>query len=69
MASVGVKEAEAAKRALASDRPSLVDHLKRFPTNIDLDDETFSRNRMPPREIDLGGAGLITPPPSTAPDA
>ncbi|MDH6269436.1 prevent-host-death family protein [Rhizobium sp. SG_E_25_P2] len=50
---VSLEAAEAARRALAADRPSLVDHLKRFPVDIDLDDEIFSRNRMPSREIDL----------------
>jgi hypothetical protein len=60
---------EAAKRASTKDRPSLVNHLQRFPADIDLDDEILSRNRMPSREIDLGAAGMITPQPSTARDA
>lgn len=53
MASIDVKEAEAAKRALAKDRPSLVAHLKLFPADVDLDDEVFARNRQPSREIEL----------------
>jgi prevent-host-death family protein len=50
---VSVEAAEAAKRALAKDRPSLVAHLKPFPADVDLDDEVFARNRQPLREIEL----------------
>jgi prevent-host-death family protein len=53
---VSLEAAEAARRALAREGPSLVDHLKRFPVDIDLDDEIFCRNRMPSREIDSGAA-------------
>ena len=49
----GVEAAEAAKRALAKDRPSLLAHLKLFPADVDLDDEVFARNRQPSREIEL----------------
>ncbi|KGF68151.1 prevent-host-death protein [Hoeflea sp. BAL378] len=50
---VSIEAAEAAKRELGKDRPSLVAHLKRFPADIDLDDEAFARNRTPSREFDL----------------
>lgn len=49
----GKPAAEAAKQALAKDRPSLVAHLKLFPVDVDLDDEVFARNRQPSREIEL----------------
>lgn len=50
---VSVEAAEAAKRELGKDRPSLVAHLKQFPADVDLDDEAFARNRTPSREIEL----------------
>lgn len=50
---VSVEAAEAAKRALAKDRPRLVAHLKLFPADVDLDHEVFARNRQPSREIEL----------------
>lgn len=46
-------EAAAAKLMFAKDCPSLVAHLKRFPADVDLDDEVFARNRQPSREIKL----------------
>lgn len=50
---VSVEAAEAAKRELCKDRPSLVAHLKRFPVDVDPDDAVFARNRAPSREFDL----------------
>lgn len=50
---VSIEAAEAAQRELGRDKPSLVAHLKRFPADIDLDDEVFARNRTPSREFDL----------------
>lgn len=50
---VSVAAAEAAKRALAKDRPSLVAHLKLFPADVDLEDEVFARDRQPSREFEL----------------
>lgn len=45
--------AEAAKKALGKDRPSLVQYLKSFPSDVDLDDEVFARNPAPSRDVDL----------------
>ena len=50
---VSVGAAEAAKKALQKDRPSLVQYLKTFPVDIDPDDDVFARNPMPSRDIDL----------------
>lgn len=50
---VSPKAAEAAKRALGDDRPSLAQYLRSFPADIDLDDEVFARNPAPSRNIDL----------------
>lgn len=35
------------------DRSSLIDYLKRFPSDIVLSDETFVRNPAPSRKVDL----------------
>jgi prevent-host-death family protein len=51
LVSVGV--AEAAKKALGTDRASLVRYLKTFPTDLDLGDDVFARNSAPTREVDL----------------
>jgi prevent-host-death family protein len=48
---ISVGAAEAAKKALRKDRPSLVQYLKTFP--VDLDDELFDRNPTPSRDIEL----------------
>ncbi|MGV3550055.1 type II toxin-antitoxin system Phd/YefM family antitoxin [Rhizobium sp.] len=45
--------AEAAKKALGKSRPNLVDYLKSFPADVDLDDEVFARNPAPSREVEL----------------
>ena len=50
---VSVVAAEAAKKALQKDRPSLVQYLKTFPVDIDPDDDVFARNPMPSRDVDL----------------
>ncbi|ASY66271.1 proteinAntitoxin of toxin-antitoxin stability system (plasmid) [Sinorhizobium sojae CCBAU 05684] len=50
---VSVAAAEAAKNALRRERPSLVQYLKSFPADIDLDDDVFARNPAPSREVDL----------------
>ncbi|MDF1607821.1 type II toxin-antitoxin system Phd/YefM family antitoxin [Hoeflea sp. YIM 152468] len=50
---VSVEAAEAAKRELGKGRPSLLAHLKQFPTGVDPDDAVFARNRTPSREIEL----------------
>jgi prevent-host-death family protein len=50
---VSVGAAEAARKALAKDRPSLVQYLKTFPADIDADDDVFARNPAPSREADL----------------
>lgn len=50
---VSIEAAEAARRELGKERPSLVAHLKRFPADIDLDDEVFARNRTPSRAFEL----------------
>jgi antitoxin (DNA-binding transcriptional repressor) of toxin-antitoxin stability system len=45
--------AEGAEEALRTDRPSLVQYLKSFPVDIELDDGEFARNSVPSRDIDL----------------
>lgn len=45
--------AEAAKKALGKDRPSLVRYLGSFPPDADLDDDVFARNPAPTRDVDL----------------
>ncbi|UTY46652.1 type II toxin-antitoxin system Phd/YefM family antitoxin [Sinorhizobium fredii] len=50
---VSVGAAEAAKKALHKEPPSLVQYLKSFPADIDLDDDVFARNPAPSREVDL----------------
>ncbi|QFI69653.1 hypothetical protein EKH55_4779 [Sinorhizobium alkalisoli] len=44
--------AEAAKKALRK-RPSLVQYLRSFPADLNLDDDVFARNPAPSREVDL----------------
>lgn len=51
MVSVGV--AEAARKALGPDRPSLVHYLRTFPADIDADDDVFARNPAQSRDVDL----------------
>ncbi|MGV1868868.1 MULTISPECIES: type II toxin-antitoxin system Phd/YefM family antitoxin [unclassified Rhizobium] len=48
---VSVRAAEAAKKALRKDRPSLFQYLKTFP--VDLDGDVFARNPTPSRDVDL----------------
>jgi prevent-host-death family protein len=50
---VSVEAAEAAKRTLGKNKPSLVEYLATFPVDVDLDDEVFARNPAPSREVDL----------------
>ncbi|OWK24253.1 type II toxin-antitoxin system prevent-host-death family antitoxin [Rhizobium sp. CC1099] len=50
---VSVGAAEAARKALRKDRPSLVQYLKTFPADLDLDDDVFARNPVSSREVDL----------------
>ena len=50
---VSTTVAEAARKALAKDRPSLIQYLKSFPADVDLDDEVFARNPAPSRDVDL----------------
>ena len=50
---VSVSAAEAAKKALQKERPSLVEYLKSFPADFDLEDDVFARNPAPSRDIDL----------------
>ena len=50
---VSVGAAEAAKKALGADRPSLVRYLKTFPIDLDLGDDVFARNAAPARQLDL----------------
>lgn len=50
---VSVSAAEAAKKALFKGRPSLVQYLRAFPDDTDLDDDVFARNPAPSREVDL----------------
>jgi prevent-host-death family protein len=51
LVSVGI--AEAARKAIGKDRPSLVQYLRSFPADVDLNDAVFSRNPAPSRDIDL----------------
>ncbi len=50
---VSLGAAEAAKRALGKGRPNLVEYLKTFPADVDLDEEVFARNPAPTRDVDL----------------
>ncbi|MCG5481787.1 type II toxin-antitoxin system Phd/YefM family antitoxin [Sinorhizobium alkalisoli] len=50
---VSVRAAEAAKKALRKERPSLVQYLRSFPADLNLDDDVFARNSAPSREVDL----------------
>ncbi len=50
---VSVGAAETARKALRKDRPSLVQYLKAFPADLDIDDDIFARNPAPSREVDL----------------
>lgn len=50
---VSVRVAEAARKAIRSGRPSLVQYLKTFPADFDPSDDVFSRNPAPSREVDL----------------
>lgn len=45
--------AEAARKALAKNRPSLIQYLKSFPQDVDLDDDVFARNPAPSEDVDL----------------
>lgn len=45
--------AEAAKKALRKGRLNIVEYLKTFPSDVDLDDEVFARNPAPSRDVDL----------------
>lgn len=45
--------AEAARNALGQGRPNLAEYIKTFPSDIDLDDDVFARNRTPSRDVDL----------------
>jgi prevent-host-death family protein len=45
--------ADAARKVLSKGRPSLVQYLRSFPADIDLDDEVFARNPAPSRDVDL----------------
>ncbi|MHC2296336.1 prevent-host-death family protein [Rhizobium mongolense] len=48
-----VGAAEAARKVLRKDRPSLVQYLKTFRANSDLDDDVFARNPASSGEVDL----------------
>lgn len=50
---VSVNAAEAAKRILRIDKPSLAEYLSTFPADVDLDDDVFVRNPAPSRDVDL----------------
>ena len=50
---VSIGAAEAAKKALGTDRPSLLHYLKTFPADIDADDDVFARNPAPSRDVEL----------------
>jgi prevent-host-death family protein len=50
---VSVGAAEAARKALRKDRPSLIQYLKTFPADLSDDEDVFSRNPAPSREVDL----------------
>ena len=45
--------ADTAKKALSKDKSSLIQYLKSFPADVDLDDEVFARNPAPSRDVDL----------------
>ena len=45
--------ADAARKVLSKGRPCLVQYLRSFPADIDLDDEVFARNPAPSRDVDL----------------
>lgn len=50
---VSLSAAEAARKVLGGKQPSLIDYLKSFPDDIDLDDAVFARNPTPSRDEDL----------------
>lgn len=50
---VSVGAAEAARKALRSNRSSLVEYLKSFPADLDSVEDVFARNPTPSREVDL----------------
>ncbi|URK88352.1 type II toxin-antitoxin system Phd/YefM family antitoxin [Rhizobium sp. RCAM05350] len=50
---VSVGAAEAARKALEPERPSLVHYLKTFPADLDPDDDVFARNPASSRDVDL----------------
>ena len=50
---VSVGAAEAARKALGPDRPSLVHYLRTFPADIDADADVFARNPAQSRDVDL----------------
>lgn len=50
---VSVEAAEAARKMLGGQRPSLVQYLRGFPEDVDLEDDVFARNPSPSREADL----------------
>ena len=50
---VSLSAAEAARKVLGGKQPSLIDYLKSFPDDIDLDDAVFARNPAPSRDEDL----------------
>lgn len=50
---VSVGAAEAAKKALQKEQPSLVQYLKTFPADFDLEDDVFARNPAPSRDVNL----------------
>jgi prevent-host-death family protein len=45
--------AEAMKKGTARSRPSVVDYLRSLPADVDLEDDIFSRNPAPSRDVDL----------------
>ncbi|WP_276118932.1 type II toxin-antitoxin system Phd/YefM family antitoxin [Pararhizobium qamdonense] len=50
---VSIGAAEAAKKALGTNRPSLLHYLRTFPADIDADDDVFARNPSPSRDVEL----------------
>ncbi|HTO32916.1 MAG TPA: type II toxin-antitoxin system Phd/YefM family antitoxin [Pararhizobium sp.] len=50
---VSVGAAEAARKALGTDRPGLVRYLRTFPADVDFADDIFDRNTAPARDLDL----------------
>jgi prevent-host-death family protein len=50
---VSVGAAEAAKKALGTNRPSLLHYLRTFPADIDADVDVFARNPAPSRDVEL----------------